>query len=724
VPQSLREPSSLEPEYVRVRIRRRRSRHRPRGSSALAVGLTVLLGCAVFVAIPASLLTRDLLVVRGALQSANGSLHHARAALGDIEVEAARGALLEAETELSRARSRVWGPLWSVAAEVPAAGTTFVLTREIVEVASAAVDVARATVDEGGPLLGRGLTIPVADGVLDLEPLLHAREVLSELPTERLAAARDQLAVGRAGWVPAELGMARTETLRSADEVLDPISRGRSMTTALPAFFGAHGPRRYFVGMQSSAELRGTGGLIGYWAVITVEQGRLSLEGSDVYDEDGPSAGAGEVARTGYIGSLSTSADGGTRASPEFHARYDGVGATSVFANVNVDPDLPTTAEVALDLFELRTGERLDGLILLDPVGLEGLLRVTGPSLPLPSELMGTLGAPNELATERFARSVTVDIYERLGAGRGDERAAVLRALGDQAFQRILAGAWDGTQMVRAVADISGERHLQVYSRDPAEQDAFKQMGVDGALDPEGSTDLLAVTANNIVGGKQDVHLGHRFDVAVRLDDVRRDTTGPPTATRHTTVQVSVENPLPAAGMDEYIIGNCVAADGSNDCFAGPPGWNWTWFSTWFPGGTQLRSGSAADGVAIGGPEGYRGLVVVDHRHPTPPGEEASFSLEATGTVELEEAEAGLVYELLWWRQSKAVPDLLDVRVVSPDGWTVEHIEVEGGGSGRGMGVDGAGVDLEVDVEADVAVLRGTVTADLRLRVHLSEARG
>jgi hypothetical protein len=175
--------------------------------------------------------------------------------------------------------------------------------------------------------------------------------------------------------------------------------------------------------------------------------------------------------------------------------------------------------------------------------------------------------------------------------------------------------------------------------------------------------------------------------------------------------------------MDPYVIGNCVRPDGTVRCFEGPPGWNWTWFSTWLPADSEVVDRRTAPDATrpLHGPTAYRDFQVMDHVQATQPQERASFALSFEGTAPLELRPDSLVYEWVWWRQSKAIPDLLDVTVHPPDGWSIVEVEVVGGGTGRGSGVHGEGRPLEAVVADGVARLQGTVSADTRFRVHLGE---
>jgi hypothetical protein len=78
-----------------------------------------------------------------------------------------------------------------------------------------------------------------------------------------------------------------------------------------------------------------------------------------------------------------------------------------------------------------------------------------------------------------------------------------------------------------------------------------------------------------------------------------------------------------------------------------------------------------------------------------------------------------LTYELAWWAQSKAIPTLLDITVVPPEGWRVDGVESLGGGTGRGAGPEGDGTTLTAEVGDGLARLHGTVTADAVLTVRL-----
>ena len=279
--------------------------------------------------------------------------------------------------------------------------------------------------------------------------------------------------------------------------------------------------------------------------------------------------------------------------------------------------------------------------------------------------------------------------------------------------------------MLRAIAQATSERHLQLYTSDTEVQEAFRRVGATGSLDQPDDADLFAVTANNIVGGKQDVHLGHEFAFDIDLRQVERDDEGGLSVLRSAELAVTVDNPLPTSGRDPYVIGSCYAPEQGNRCFEGTPGTNRTWFSVWAAGDAQVTDARSGVGGGTGGlQQSFRGLRVVDHFQLTDAGQRTTFGLNFDGRVPLQREPTTVVYEFNWWRQAKATPDLLDVRIDAPQDWAIVDVEVLGGGSGRGSGVHGGGQDLGADFGGGTAHLTGTVTADTRFRVHLGEAPG
>lgn len=200
----------------------------------------------------------DAMEIRSSLQAAHVSMAEVRSGLVDVDVAGVADALEDADQELATARSRSSGVVWWAASYVPSVRHSTTL-REVVEVAGAAVELGLVAVDDGRDRLVRGLDDGVQDGHVHLAPLLAARDLIDELPVDRLVNAHEQLEASRAGWIPDVLRDGRAETLLLSDAAIATVTGARDANTVLPRFLGVDETRRYFVVMETSVQLRGTG---------------------------------------------------------------------------------------------------------------------------------------------------------------------------------------------------------------------------------------------------------------------------------------------------------------------------------------------------------------------------------------------------------------------------------------------------------------------------------
>lgn len=641
--------------------------------------------------------------------------------MGDGDLPAAAAIVEDAREEVSTARSRTAGPLWRLASGIPVAGRTTATVRDLVAVAAAAIDVADAVVDRGEALLGPAGQLPLrmTDGQVDLAPLRDARAALGEVSTRRLRETADELRDGGTRWLPAVLVEGRRAALRVADQTIVTVERATAALGALPPFLGGDGPRRYLLAIQTPAELRGTGGLLESYAVLTAEDGRLTLQPTPTEQRRLAADGIALADQNDFRGDP-------VPAPAAFESRYHSVRGTQRLDRVNVDPDLPTVAPIALDLYEQATGARLDGMVVVDPLALEAVMTAVGP-LPVPPGVRDPEGRlPAQIPADRVAEWSLDRIYEVYGVASPDERQAFKESLTTAVFDALLRGDFDTVAVARRLGDAAGRRHLQLWSRDPDEQAAFVELDVAGRLGPTAADhDFLSVTANNAVGTKQDVHVGHRVTGRVELAPPAPSGSGGEDATplvdRDLRLRTTLVNPLPSSGRDLYVIGNCVfePVTTPTGCFEGPPGVNRTWFTTWLPEATTVVA-ETADG-ALPTPvaqHAIHGLRAFDRTIETPPESENAYELAFRGDAPVRRDGDELVYTLDWWHQSKAVPTHLDLAVEVPDGWEVVAARSSGGGDGVGLGALPTGPRLDATVADDVVRWAGAVTRDAHLEVR------
>lgn len=312
---------------------------------------------------------------------------------------------------------------------------------------------------------------------------------------------------------------ARAETLRQLTSVRDLLASGADLVRALPALLGGEGSRRYFFGATSPSEMRGSGGFMGAFSILTVDHGRLSFEPFRPIT-DLPSFDVGDVKPP----------------SRDFARNYDRFGGAAFWQNINVTPDFPSAAIAIERLYRKGTGEALDGVVLADPYVLKALLSSTGP-VDVP-RLGRTLTADDVVAfTTNEAYSLFTDqTLRKIAIGEASQAV----------FERFMAGQGSPYQGALGLADAVGDGHMTVYANDERVQSALQGVGAAGAFAPEPGADFLSLVQNNAAANKVDYYLDRSVSYAIQLG---AEGTG------IADVQVDLANHAPLNGASTYVLG-------------------------------------------------------------------------------------------------------------------------------------------------------------------------
>lgn len=396
------------------------------------------------------------------------------AAVADRDPAALAAARDRASAGVGRARSAVDDPLWRAAAAVPVAGRSLAVVRDAAVAAGLLVDGALPpAVRALDALEGRSL---LADSRVDLA-LLAVLTREAEAAAGPVEQARQRTAGLADGPLPGVVAEPARELAAQVDRLAGGLATARSALQVLPAALGEQGPRDYFLAVQNNAEARGTGGLIGSFAVLHAEDGRLSLR------------------QIGSNLALRTAERPVADLGPEYAERYDRLAGRTLWSSAGLTADWPSAARVVRGLWAEQSGQRVDGVIGVDVFALAAVLRVTGPV-----ELAG-----HRLSADDVADFVMRDQYVELEP-RSPERKELLADLGEVLYERIVAGGWSGPAMLRELGGAAARGHLQVWSGDPREQALLAGHRAAGAL-PGVPGAYLQVAHNNAAGNKADYYV-------------------------------------------------------------------------------------------------------------------------------------------------------------------------------------------------------------------------
>lgn len=304
----------------------------------------------------------SLWVVLGAgreLKEAESQARVMRAALVRGDAVGARAALESYQEAADAADDTTHGLTWSVFGAVPLLGDD----------ADGVATVAEVLAD-----LGRDGLTPVADAA-DEVTADSFRPVDHTFPLERIAAleepaARSEKAFDAAGTRLAEVDssgfLGPIGTAFDSLEALVDDARGALQSTyrasrLMPRMLGQGGARNYLMVLQNNAESRSSGGLPGSLSLIHARDGKVEITEQVDMAELGATPGRPV---------LPLSAE-------ERKLFGDILGTVGVDATMT--PDVPRASDLIRARWEQVRGQRLDGVLYVDPVVVSYLLRAIGP---------------------------------------------------------------------------------------------------------------------------------------------------------------------------------------------------------------------------------------------------------------------------------------------------------------------------------------------------------
>lgn len=524
---------------------------------------------------------------KAALLQAQTRTEALRAALVDGDLPAARAHLDAVRRSTGQARELTSDPVWRVVERVPEAGRSLTTVRGLAAQADALAVQALPHFVEIGALTGGG-TLRNGDRV-DLTTLQRVAGELHAVTEELVSISADvrELPAGR---LPAPVAEARTTFATELDKLVTTTTRLRDVTGVAPAMLGANGKRRYFLALQTSAELRGAGGLLGGYGVIEVDHGKVSLT----------ALGPNKALRN-------TFPEQTAKLGPEFDARYARFGVDGFWLNSNMSAHFPTANAIWTSMYERTTGLRLDGSIAVDATAMSEILQATGPAV-LPSG--------EQVSADKVVALTGAEIYARFPLHRQDRaRDALQLEIARALYERVIAPVSHETGLLPRIGAAAAAGHIRMASNHPAEQQILAGTAVGAAL-PGTPGPYLQLALNNAGGTKLDYYL--RTSVEYSFDGPDGDRTG-------VSVRIRLRNDAPA-DLPEYVVvrpdlpGNAALVRGQNRL----------WVSVYAGPGALLR-GAGLDGQTAEIETG------VERRHPVfstfvtlDPGQERTLVLSLT----------------------------------------------------------------------------------------------
>ena len=209
-------------------------------------------------------------------------------------------------------------------------------------------------------------TLRNADGTIDLTRIAAVAPDLNRASAAMAGATAAVSGLPARTWL-STVDRARADLLGQLTGLSRTVRSADLAARLAPPMLGQGAPKTYLISFQTEAELRGTGGLPGAFAIVRADHGKLSF----VRFESDSALG------------LTKS---GLNLGPQFDQLYGGANATDEYADSNVSPNFPYAARIWVAMWQKYSGQRLDGALAIDPTALSYLLRRNRPRHPAGQE--------------------------------------------------------------------------------------------------------------------------------------------------------------------------------------------------------------------------------------------------------------------------------------------------------------------------------------------------
>jgi Protein of unknown function (DUF4012) len=436
----------------------------------------------------------------------------------------AKRTLASLRRETDAARDETAGPAWSIGTVLPKVGDDMAAARTIAGALDLLADDALPPLLDAATGLESAVLAP-EHGRIDLAALQRAAPSIAKADAV-IRTVRARIAAVPTKGLDARIATRIPElltALQRAEQLAGPAGRAMSL---LPSMLGANGKRTYLLMFQNLAEMRATGGMPGAYIVIQADHGEIS------------------VVDQGTATGLRTFATPVLTLDPDLVDLHTERIATFP-ADVDLTPDFPTAATVMREMYRLRSGRTVDGVISADPVALSYLLQATGP-VPIAGHAQLTAGTA--------VRQLLNDVYLRMpdNATQDAYFSEVARAV----FNALFAQHGDPRAEVAALARSAGERRLLMWSAHADEQAEIATTVMAGTLPTDdGAHPTVGVFLNDGTGAKLGYYVRRSVSLATAgcLED----------GTRELRLTVTLTSTAPKTGLPVSITGLALGGPGN-----------------------------------------------------------------------------------------------------------------------------------------------------------------
>jgi hypothetical protein len=289
------------------------------------------------------------------------------------------------------------------------------------------------------------------------------------------------------------------------------LAQGRALLNAIGWVLGVDQPRTFLIQTMDRTELRPTGGFTGQYGELKIIGGRIapfSLHDISLVEYASENPTAGKAAPQAYR-SWWPFANWGIRDS-------------------NLSADFPTSARLAINLYEQEVGHRVDGNIVFSPFLITHVLQITGPiRIPAYGE---TISAQNlearlhyyQLDNKGIRKEEIVEKVPNTPDAPTLARKLFTARLAHTLINQVRQAPPDEIiAIAREMLHALQTKDLQIYVTNPNIESLLARYDAAGAMDRSRTHDGIFIVQANLSASKASQYVQTTFQDVVTLDAQR-----------------------------------------------------------------------------------------------------------------------------------------------------------------------------------------------------------
>jgi hypothetical protein len=295
------------------------------------------------------------------------------------------------------------------------------------------------------------------------------------------------------------------------------VHEGTPLLKTAAILLNQPGKTRWFVATQNAAELRASGGLLGSYALITIQNGKVSL--------------------------TDFGADSKLLAKGKLHVNFaSGIGNPwggdlTDWRDLNVSSNIPENGQIITDAWEEKFHQKLDGVVFFSQGTVAHLIGAVG-GIQVKGQVLDSQNAVSFLTKDIYAKFKNVKT-----------KNLVVSSMMKQLFGKLSSNKINPTKLFGSLSKPTNIDDLYLWSNNKAVEEKIISAGLSGSITNHTGSNVV-IGLNNGGGNKLDAYL--KTEYLYSLGNCGVETwDGLPG--RAATLKVKLTNNAPRMGLPAYV---------------------------------------------------------------------------------------------------------------------------------------------------------------------------